>query len=81
MPADFLSRNVFDAQLPNLQKEDPACKVIYDFIQSLDNPEANQEPFKSQKANSNLTKYAQECFIQDNNYYQGMMASQKQRRG
>jgi len=31
----------------------------------LDNPNANQEPFKSQKANANLIKYVQECFIQD----------------
>jgi len=71
MPADFLSRNVceaidvFDSKLPQLQEEDPVCKVILDFICNLDNPEANQEPFKSKQANANLIKYAQECFIQD----------------
>ncbi len=38
MPADFLSRNVceainvFDDQLPQLQKQDPECKFIRDFI-------------------------------------------------
>ncbi len=71
MPADFLSRNVceaidvFDSELPQLQEENPACKIIIDFIRSLDNPKANQEPFKSKQANANLIKYAQECFIQD----------------
>ena len=71
MPADFLSRNVceainvFDKELPDLQKQDPACKIIRDFIQNLDNPKANQTPFKNQKANANLIKYAQESFIQD----------------
>lgn len=30
----------------------------------LDNPKANQEPFKSPKANANLIKYAHESFIQ-----------------
>jgi len=71
MPADFLSRNVceaidvFDSKLPQLQEEDPVCKVILDFIRNLDNPEANQEPFKSKQANANLIKYAQECIIQD----------------
>jgi hypothetical protein len=71
MPADFLSQNVceaidvFDSKLPQLQEEDPACKIILDFIQNLDNPEANQEPFKSKQANANLIKYTQECFIQD----------------
>jgi len=70
-PADFLSRNVceaidvFDSKLPQLQEEDPACKIILDFICNLDNPTANQEPFKSKQANTNLIKYAQECFIQD----------------
>jgi hypothetical protein len=48
MPADFLSQNVceaidvFDSELPQLQEEDPVCKVILDFIRNLDNPEANQ---------------------------------------
>ncbi len=60
MPADFLSRNVceaidvFDSKLPQLQQEDPTCKVIIDFIQNLDNPNANQEPFKSKQANSQI---------------------------
>jgi len=71
MPADFLSRNVceainvFDNQLPELQKQDPMCKHIRDFIQNLSNPKANQEPFKNPKANKNLMKFAQESFIQD----------------
>jgi hypothetical protein len=41
------------------------CKFIRDFIQNLDKPEANQEPFKNPKANKGLIKYAQESFIQD----------------
>jgi transposase InsO family protein len=71
MPADFLSRNVceainvFDSELPEMQKQDPTCKIIRDFIQNLDNPKANQEPFKNPKANTGLIKYARECFIQD----------------
>ncbi len=71
MPADFLSRNVceainvFDDQLPELQKQDPLCKHIRDFIQNLSNPQANQEPFKDPKANRNLMRFAQESFIQD----------------
>ena len=50
MPTDFLSHNVceainvFDTELPELQKQDPACKIIRDLIQNLDNPKANQEP-------------------------------------
>jgi hypothetical protein len=41
MPADFLSRNVceaidvFDSKLPQLQEEDPICKVILGFIRNL----------------------------------------------
>ena len=71
MPADFLSQNVceainvFDSKLPQLQEEDPACKTIHDFIRILDNPEANQQPFKSKQANANLINCAQECFILD----------------
>jgi hypothetical protein len=71
MPADFFSCNVceainvFDNQLPELQKQDPLCKYIRDFIQNLSNPEADQEPFKNPKANRGLMKYAQESFIQD----------------
>jgi len=71
MLADFLSQNVceainvFDSKLPQLQEEDQACKIIWDFIYNLDNPNANQEPFKSKQANTNLIKYTQECFIQD----------------
>ncbi len=71
MPADFLSRNVceainvFDSKLPQLQEEDKVCTIIRDFIHNLDNPTANQKPFKSKQANANLIKYAQECFIQD----------------
>jgi len=55
----------FDSQLPQLQEGDPSCKVICDFICNLDNPNASQEPFKSDQANANLVKYAQECFIED----------------
>jgi hypothetical protein len=57
MPADFLSQyvrkaiNVFDQQLPELQKQDLVCKFVRDFIQNLDNPKANQELFKNPKAN------------------------------
>jgi len=71
MPADFLSQNVckaidvFDSMLPNLQEKNPACKVIRDFIHNLDNPNDNQEPFKSTQANANIIKYTQECFIHD----------------
>jgi len=71
MPSNFLSHNVcegidiFNSKLPELQKADTVCKVLIDFIQNLDNPKANQEPFKSPKANANLMKYAQESFLQD----------------
>ena len=69
MPADFLSYNVceainvFDTELPELLKQDPVWKIIRDFIQNLNNPKANQEPFKNPKANTGLIKYAQESFI------------------
>jgi hypothetical protein len=70
MPADFLSQNVceainvFDDQLPELQKQDPVCKFIRDFIQNLDNPKADQEPFKDHEANKGLIRFAQKSFIQ-----------------
>jgi len=57
--------DAFDSKLPQLQEEDPICIVILDFIRELDNPESNQELFKSKQANANLIKYAQEGFIQD----------------
>jgi hypothetical protein len=57
--------NKFDDQLPELQKQNPVCKSIRDFIKNLDNPKANQEPFNNPKANKGLIKYAQESFIQD----------------
>jgi len=54
-------------KLPKLQRLDPICKIIWNFIQNLDNPQANQEPSKSPKANVNINiiKYAQDSFIQD----------------
>jgi len=56
---------VYDSELPQLQKQDQVCKIIRDFIQNLDNPEANQETLSTPKANARLIKYAQELFIQD----------------
>ena len=56
---------MFNSELPELLKQDRVCKIIRDFIQNLDNPNANQEPFRNPRANTELIKYAQESFIQD----------------
>ena len=71
MPADFLSRNaceainVFDKDLPALQEQDEACKVIRDLIRNNDEPKNMKRPFKNPAANAHALKMLCTSFIED----------------